>query len=73
MKGVKLRCLSDSSTVLCLQFVLIYASSNKFNFINKNSLKIVGSWSIRNIYFEKELIFQAQTVSYIWQTNSFLM
>ena len=63
-------CLSDSSTVLCLQFVLIYASSNGINVINKKSLRIADSWSIRHI-FGKEAYFLALTVCCIWQANSF--
>ena len=35
MKGVKNCKWCLSSTVLCLQFVLIYASSNLIDFINK--------------------------------------
>ena len=34
-----MKCLNDSSTVLCLQFVLIYASYNLLNFINKKITK----------------------------------
>ena len=39
MKGVKNCKLILSSTVLCLQFVLIYASSNFFNFISNKIIK----------------------------------
>ena len=50
MKGVKNCKCCLSSTVLCLQFVLIYASSNLFILNDKKIMKIADSWSIRHIF-----------------------
>ena len=56
MKGVKNCKWCLSSTVLCLQFVLIYASSNLFIIINKINHWIYQAAGLLDIYLEKEQI-----------------